>query len=286
MLTLAGAALKAGEPSSPLHGYAVKRLLMTGYSYTGVATATFANYHHQEAKLPDGRNIFDGYLPMADAQYVRPLDVPVLRLNTQSDFSGFGGLINRRPDDARYRHYEIAGASHVAVHPPPDAAIPPPSDKIPPPAGQPHFSAAECQATFPAGSSPNDFPLYLVQAAMFDNLYSWLETGREPPASAYIETNPDGSTRLDEWGNAKGGVRYPQVAIPIAHYGVGTTERCLLFGYTARFEAAQCRSLYGDRDKYVALVRAAADRLIAEHLLLESGAERLVSIARTSGDFN
>ena len=44
---------------------------------------------------------------MADAQYVRPLDVPVMRLNTQSDFNGFGGLKNRRPDDDLYRHYGI-----------------------------------------------------------------------------------------------------------------------------------------------------------------------------------
>jgi hypothetical protein len=87
MLTQAGAAIKSQGRGSPLRGLAVKRLLMTGYSYTGVATATFANYHHHDAKLGNGRNIFDGYLPMADAQYVRPLDVPVMRLNTQSDFN-------------------------------------------------------------------------------------------------------------------------------------------------------------------------------------------------------
>jgi hypothetical protein len=283
MLAQTGAAVKAGR-LGPLRADAVKHVVMTGYSYTGVATATFANYHHGDAKLPDGRNIFDGYLPMADAQYVRPLDVPVMRLNTQSDFNGLGGLNNRRPDDERYRHYEMAGASHVAAPPPPDAATAPAPGQIPTPAGQPRFSPSACQAGFPAGSHPNDFPLYLAQEAMFDNMYRWIEAGRAPPPSSYIETNPDGSTRVDPRGNAVGGVRFPQVSVPIACYGVGSGS-CLLFGYTAPFDAATCRSLYGDHEKYVALVQAAANRLVAERLLLPQGAERLTAIARAGESF-
>jgi len=283
MLARTGMAVKAGA-LAPLRGNAVKRVLLTGYSYTGVATATFANYHHGEAKLADGRNIFDGYLPMADAAYVRPLDVPVMRLNTQSDFNGFGGLNNRRPDDERYRHYEIAGASHVASPPPPDAATAPAQGKVPTPAGQPKFSPASCQAAFPAGSRPNDYPLYLAQEAMFDNMYRWIETARAPPPSVYIETNPDGSTRVDPEGNAQGGVRFPQVSVPIACYGVGA-DACLLFGYTAPFDAARCRSLYGDHGKYVARVQAAADQLVAERWVLPGGAVRLTAIASASENF-
>jgi hypothetical protein len=285
MLTQAGAAIKSQGLRSPLPGLAVKRVLMTGYSYTGVATATFANYHHHEAKLANGRNIFDGYLPMADAQYVRPLDVPVMRLNTQSDFNGFGGLQNRRPDDDRYRHYEIAGAAHVAVRAPADAASGPPPGQVATAAGQPRFSPSACQAMFPAGSRPNDFPLYMVQAALFENMYSWLDAGRAPPPSAMIDTNDDGTTRVDEFGNAAGGVRFPEVAVPIASYGVGSTEACILFGYTAPFDAAKCRSLYGDQGKYLAKVQSSVDRLIAERLLLPKDAAALVAISHASADF-
>lgn len=284
MLAQAGAALKSPKADTPLRAYAGRRLLMTGYSYTGVATATFANYHHSAAKI-GGRNIFDAYLPMADAQYVRPLDVPVMRLNTQSDFNGFGGLDNRRPDDARYRHYEIAGASHVAAPPPPDAASPPPPGKIPTPKGQPHFSEEVCRATFPAGSRANDFPLELVQAAMFENMYAWLESGRLPPPSMLIDTQPDGSPRVDAWGNAEGGVRYPELTVPIASYGVGSTPPCVLFGYTAPFTPDKCRTLYGDHANYVEKVRAATEALVAARLLLRSGADRLVADAQADGTF-
>jgi hypothetical protein len=285
MLAQTAAAIKMGGAGSPLRGYDVRHVMLTGYSYTGVATATFANYHHRESKLRDGRNVFDAYLPMADAQYVRPLDVPVMRLNTQSDYNGFGGLNNRRSDDARYRHYEVAGAAHVALPPPATAAIPPAPAKLAPAPGQPHFSAAECRAGFPKGSRPNDFPLYLVQAAMFSNMYQWLNAGKAPPPSAFIETNPDGSTLLDEWGNAKGGVRLPQVSVPIATYGVGSSAACLLFGYTDPFPVARSQMLYGDHRGYLAQVQRSVDGLLADRLILPNGAERLLAIAGANESF-
>jgi hypothetical protein len=285
MLAHTGAAIKMQGRSSPLYGYAVRQLLMTGYSYTGVATAAFANYHHHDAKLRNGRNIFDGYMPMADAQYVRPLDVPVMRLNTQSDFNGFGGLNNRRPDDDRYRHYEVAGASHVAVPAPTGAAVPPAPNKVPTPAGQPHFSPASCQNTFPAGSHPNDFPLYLVQAAMFDNMYRWMSKQTLPPGSAMIEVNADGSARVDAHGNAVGGVRYPQVAVPVAGYGVGTTDACILFGYTAPFDIEKCRALYGNRANYLSKVKSSGETLVSGRLLMRNDLDKLLAIADRTAAF-
>jgi hypothetical protein len=285
MLVQAGAAIKRGGALGLLPGYRVRHLILTGYSYTGVATATFANYHHQEARLRGGRNIFDAYMPMGDAQYVRPLDVPVMRLNTQSDFNGFGGSQNRRPDAARYRHYEFAGAAHVAVPPPANAARPPLAINLPAAPGQPHFSAAECHAGFPAGSIPNDYPLYLVQAAMFSNMYEWLDHGREPPPSSFMETRSDGSTLLDERGNAQGGVRLPQVSVPVAQYGVGGTAACLLFGYTLPFPSALSRRLYGDRAAYLKLVQAEIERLLQDRWILPEAREPLLAAAQAHASF-
>lgn len=136
-----------------------------------------------------------------------------------------------------------------------------------------------------AGSRPNDFPLDLVQAAMFDNMDRWLRSGQPPPPSAFIETATDGSTRVDEWGNAAGGVRYPQVAVPVARYGVGSGGPCLLFGYTAPLTPGECGNLYGDHANYVALVRARTQELVASRLLLPEGAARLVAAARADTSF-
>ncbi len=286
MLIDAGRLVRGGAIGSPLHGYAVNRLLMTGYSFTGVATASFANYFHARATMPAGSNIFDAYLPMADAQYVRSLDVPVMRLNTQSDFNGFGGLQNRRPDDLRYRHYEVAGACHVAAAPPPDAAVPPRIASLPTPPGQPKFSPQTCESEFPAGALSNDFPLYLFQKSMFAALYAWLDAGVAPPHSRTIETTAAGAAKLDAWGNALGGVRYPEVSVPIARYGVDARGDCVLFGFKVPFSETQCRRLYGSRSRYLALVRRAATRLSRERLLTApAGIDRLVAIANATARF-
>lgn len=283
MLIDAGSVIRRHD--GPLGRGVIRHVLMTGYSFTGVATATFANYHHERAKLPNGTNVFDAYLPMADAQYVRPLDVPVMRLNTQSDFNGFGGLNNRRPDDPRYRHYEVAGACHVAVAPPPGAALAPPVGSLPTPAGQPTFSAHKCDEEFPKGGKRNDFPLYLFQESLFQNMYDWLDGSGSPPPSRYIEATSQGETKLDQWGNAMGGVRYPQISVPIARYGVDSARDCILFGFTVPFEAALCRRLYRSRGHYLSLVEQATAHLARARLIRNDGADRLVAIAHASANF-
>jgi Alpha/beta hydrolase domain len=282
MLSDCGRILK-DQANGPLQGCQVKRLLMTGFSFTGVATTNFANYHHQTAKLPNGNNVFDAYLPVGEAAYVRPLDVPVMRLNTQSDFSAFGGLSNRRIDDAAYRHYEVPGAPHVFAPPPMSAARAP--VPIAAPVGLPDLSPEACWASFPKGSRFNDFPLDLVLAAAFQNMYEWLERGIAPPPSSLIESDSSGAAKLDEYGNARGGVRYPLVSVPIATYGVGSTPACFLFGYTAPFDAERCRGLYGDRVGYVKRVRSDVEQLVARKLLLDDGAIRLLALAESVSPF-
>jgi hypothetical protein len=285
MLSDAGALLKDPSRDNPLHGYRLRHLLMTGYSFTGVATASFANYHHAGSTLPDGRATYDAYLPFADSQYVRPLDVPVIRLNTQSDFDSYGGLSNRRPDDERYRHYEVAGASHSAVSTPPDAAKPPQAGRLSTPKGQPTTSPAQCLAAFPEGSHLNDFPLYLVEEAVFERMFEWLDSGVQPPPSRLIEVDGNGRLRTDRWGNALGGVRYPPLSVPVARYGVGSKGICLLYGYTAPFAATTCRSLYGSFDQYVSRVEDASEQLVAARLLRRSSMGELVAIARANPRF-
>jgi hypothetical protein len=120
---------------------------------------------------------------------------------------------------------------------------------------------------------------------MFQNMFRWIESGRSPPTSEMIETNEDGTTRVDEFGNALGGVRFPQLAVPIASYGVGSTDACILFGYTTPFDAAKCRSLYGDQGMYLGRVQSCVDRLVAEQLLLPKDAAALVSISRAGAGF-
>ncbi len=286
MLADTGRLLKSGA----LAGLERPHLYMTGYSFTGVATSTFANYHHDDTRLADGAPVFDGYAPCANAMYVRPLDVPVLRMNTESDFNSFDGIHHRGHDSddagARYRLYELAGAAHVTTPwPQTHAALPPRDVRVAEGKGLPSFSGEACQAQFPAGSRPNDFPTHLLQAAVMRNLYDWVEHGRAPPPGALLETDTRGVVKRDVLGNALGGVRVTPIAVPIARYGVGTGAQCFLFGFTQPFRIEQKRRLHGSRDAYLVKSRRSADELAAVRLLLPEGRDELIAWAEKSEPF-
>jgi hypothetical protein len=291
-LAQTAALLKSGERASPLHGYAVRSLVMTGVSFTGVATSTFVNFHHQRQKTDDGRNLFDGYVSMENATYDRPIDVPVIKLNTQGDFDSFGGLANRRQDGdelgQQYRLYEIAGLPHVT------APRPAPGPRAEPPARL--GGAAESEAIgewlkttawaqFPAEAQPNDFPGFAFTAGAFCNLYAWLRGERTPPRAERIETHPDGSTHCDGFGNAQGGVRSPYVDVPIAKYAVGHGYPGFLFGYKVPFALDQRRALYATHASYVARVRTHTMRLLSERWIMEDAARAIIDEAEQSDAF-
>lgn len=273
MLTAAALLLKTGGAKNPLRGQPVTHLVLTGYSYTGVATATYANFHHDRARLPDGRPLYDAYLPMANATYVRPLDVPVMRMNTQSDYSSNGGYKNRRPDDQRHRLYEVPGAAHRRsdLKPSQPFAVEP---ALLPDAIQPgHIARPDaCQSGFPADAHANDFPLYGYAGAAFANLYDWLEKDLAPPPGAWIECDDTGVTRLDPLGNALGGLRSVEIEVPTASYGIGSGA-CLLDGYTQPLPADKLRALYGTPADYRRRVDQTAEKLVRDRLLIPSGAQ-------------
>lgn len=290
MLRDVGRLVKTGAEGSPLRGYDVKALFMTGYSYTGVATAVFANYHHDTSRLADGKPIFDGYLPLASSTFVRPLDVPVIRVNTEGDYNSFEGVRNRNPDSnapvGRMRHHEVAGASHVGGFPPIlPAATPPQPRAIARAPGLPNPQANPCQASFPAGAQPNNAPLPALLAAQFANMYAWARKGTPPPPGRWIEVNTDGSARTDPDGNTLGGLRSPVIDVPTATLGTGKTAACNLFGYRVDFDKAKLKSLYASPVGYLDKVRESAQARVNAHELLAPDAIDLIQRARGVQNF-
>jgi hypothetical protein len=291
-LAQTAALLRSGAAQSPLRGYPVRHLVLTGVSYTGVATSGFANYHHPIKKTAEGHPLFDGYVSMENATYDRPIDVPVIKLNTQGDFDSFGGLGNRRPDSdergQQYRLYEVPGWSHVTAPRP----VPGATGKPPRPLGaavelEPSSSwlRTTALAQFPKDAQPNDFPGFALTSAAFSNMYAWVRGERTPPRAARIETDATGATKFDAHGNALGGLRTPYVDVPIARYAVGVGYPGSLFGYKVPFELERRQSLYGSHASYVERVRAHTERLSAERWILADAAREIVREAEASPPF-
>jgi len=109
--------------------------------------------------------------------------------------------------------------------------------------------------------------------------------GAAPPQSPAIELGadpaaPDPVVR-DAHGNAKGGIRLPEVEAPTATIDGGAntmaTEApagagrnfCFLFGRTRLFDAATVKSLYPSHEAFVKQFGAAVDALVKDGYWLE-----------------
>ena len=105
----------------------------------------------------------------------------------------------------------------------------------------------------------------------------WRRAWRSPPAR-----RP--SIVRDPHGNALGGIRTPQVDVPIAALS-GERQSgslfCLLFGTTVLFDAATLAALYPDHATYVAAFNAATDAAVQAGFVLPPDAELMKAPPRT-----
>jgi hypothetical protein len=199
---------------------------------------------------------------------------PVIRMMAQTDVK-LGAAFWRNEDDPHWRQYELAGVSHL-----PTSIFPGLSDvqnQIDP---QPAFRAA------------------------FHNLALWATEGIPAPPSKYIEGDvtppdvrfPDFDPRLDEDGNALGGLRLPHMeqivdgevaGAPLGTYaGLHPTDRgdqlVWLAGAFTPFSDEELAQRYPDDETYVNRITRAADHLLAGGYILEEDRDAYVAAAEQS----
>jgi hypothetical protein len=159
-----------------------------------------------------------------------------------------------------------------------------PARTVPEAAGLPQNPAQACYGGFPTGSRQNDYPVNIVIDAMLANMFAWIEQGAPPPRAPLIAVDARGETGLDSDGNAIGGLRLPQVSVPIATYGVGSGS-CRNFGYTLPLPTVRKRQLHESREAYVAKVREAAGKLRRQGHILAGGESELLARAEAAEPF-
>ncbi|HYA68901.1 MAG TPA: alpha/beta hydrolase domain-containing protein [Acidimicrobiales bacterium] len=192
------------------------------------------------------------------------LEVPVFVFETETDLGerlGYGRA--RQPDTDRFRAWEVAGTAHG------DAFLV---------GSMAHLLGCEGRI--------NDGPHHVVAMAALRALRRWVVDGTPPPEAAPLllaSQDPPVLSR-DALGNARGGVRTPDVDAPLATLSgeapPGASVVCSLFGQTTPFDRATVVRLYGDEAGYVAAYERALETAVAGGFVLPEDGDGLARRSR------
>jgi hypothetical protein len=282
IFTQVARAVRANVLGAALGRVDVQRVIAAGESQSGFAMTTYANgvqplthafdgffvHSRAAATLPLGEP--GKGVSIADAIGGPPvrirtdLDVPVLILETEGDLTSVIGYLPARQDDTdKIRLWEIAGAAHA------DESL------LGPLAGD-----LDC------GTDINRGPQQYAVRAAIRALVEWVERGDAPPEAPRIEVTADGGTPTivrDEDGIAEGGIRFPQVDVPVATLSGEPGPKggviCLLLGSTVPFTDAQLAARYSDRAAYESAYEAATDAVIEAGFALDDDREAILADA-------
>ncbi|MFT3723345.1 MAG: alpha/beta hydrolase domain-containing protein [Hyphomonadaceae bacterium] len=270
----------------PMGGLNVRKLVAIGASQSGIRLVSYIN------GVQPIENVFDALIPVVffgrSAPWVdAPRDNPmafsgpqarirddvsakVFGLNSETEASPY--LAMRQPDSDKFRYWEIAGASHGGTEQ--EARL-----KL----------IAERDGLNGSEQGPS---LHLSDVlwmptcdAVIRQVHRWINGGGAPPTQPVIEFDTTGvqpAIRRDEFGNARGGVRLPELDVPIAKY-VGSTADSAYSGQTFPFTPEQLKRLYPTRQDYVAKVKAAAERALKAGVILPYRVQQYVAQAEMAG---
>jgi hypothetical protein len=268
----------------PLGGLPVARLIAVGASQSAICLTGYFNAVQPREALfdafmlqitPGGASGYDDRIwnppdPIMSARFRTPvrlrddLVTPLMVVNSENETLAFYPV--RQPDTVKFRYWEVAGASHA-----PTGLLKLFDDKV-------------VRDGLPALSNPEHHCSDVMWQPSYDaaiwHMHRWLHGGPPPPSQPTIDVVAGESPFIerDIYGNAKGGVRLPELAVPIARYE-GHDERpggAGLSGLTEPFTADIVSTLYPTHSAYVAQVEAAARAAEAAGVILPDRVQEYV----------
>jgi hypothetical protein len=300
----AGAEAEAGpvdpvDTVDPMGGLVVKRLLAAGESQSACRLATYYNAIQPVTQRFDGfllivyagggtrveaagpgpaldsipeelRSVIN-ILPFGSHRLRPDLAAPALVLNSETEVLWY--LPVRQPDTSTHCLWEVAGTAHLD-------------------GGFGEGMEAEWQRDFgevvsmplieAVAGPPNTLSYGPAANAALRHLWSWMKDGVPPPQQDRVELAAESASGgppellRDELGNAVGGIRLPDFAVPTAtHVGASVGPVPDLAGTSTPFTPERLRALYPDHAAYVERYNGAVDEGVARGFLLEEDARRL-----------
>ena len=291
----AGQAIRRPSAPTSLSDLRIEKVIAVGESQSAFRLVTYIDGVHPLADMYDGYLVHSrgslGTPPLSESPQAvinvpgsvpirDDLDVPVLTFETETDLGLLQFVPARQPDTDRFRLWEVAGTAHADVYTTAGSA-----DR-----GDDPSVANLVVTTMPVAGinclDPiNSGPQHFVLDAAFSALNQWVVRGTPPPVAARIVTDSSNAIVRDSNGIALGGIRTPQVDVPIATLsGEGQVGSlfCLIFGTTVPFDDVKLASLYPDHETYVTLYDQAADRVTAAGFLVPADAALLKAAAASS----
>ncbi len=282
------------EGVDPMGGLEVRRLLAQGASQSAARLATYLNgvqpltrrfdgflfvmYFGGGAGLEVGDAVMTVQPGATDADRPRiaegthllrdDLGIPVMVLNTECEATSCYPV--RQPDTDTFRYWEIAGASHVS--------LPAMASSVPRMERDFGFST-------PLDALPgiNQVSIAPVVDAALHHVQDWMTNGKAPPAQPRIEfagTPPQIARDGDRI--ARGGIRLPQVDVPLAHNSAiqrAPDVFARLVGYHEPFPVEEIRRRYGTREAYLSRYEEASRAAEAAGVILPRDVEPLTTEA-------
>ncbi len=285
---------RPGQPSDPLDGLTVRRLLAFGGSQSACRLATYYNAVQplaqafdgfllvvycgggtlvdlttpgpQLAEIPAAARALVNLLPFGSHTLRADRRARVLVLNSETEAPWYRGV--RQPDSDTYRLWEVAGTAHASGGSAEEAAARRERD---------FGSVAMPGLAMPADANPNTLSFAPVAEAALHHMQRWISGGPAPPPQARIEFAGDPPAVVrDEHGNAVGGIRLPHLtAATGSHRGASPEGVPDLTGSSTPFPLETLRELYPDHDAYVARFEAAVRHGLDEGFLMPRDAKRL-----------
>jgi hypothetical protein len=281
-------------PVDPLGGLDVRHVIAQGGSQSAGRLATYVNAVHPLAHAFDaylltiyfgsgsGLEVGDFVVNLASPQVNRrPAltgsnllrdDIDALVMVVNSELEAIACYDVRQPDTDHFRYWEAAGTCHVSVQGME--------------ARRPKFVRDfGSELAMPVAQGINEVPMIPLFDTAIHHLHGWLNGGSPPPIEPRISFTGDPAEIVrDEHGIAVGGIRLPQVEVPVAqNSAIPLTDEIYsrLGGSCVPFPPETVRALYGDQSTYLSRFVEAARAAEKDGVLLQRDVEGLIEEARS-----
>jgi hypothetical protein len=240
----------------------VQAVVAIGQSQSSVYLTAYLNSQQPTDKM------FDGFFLHTDPSGTTPTGNPVVPTFVLFTMTEGAVAIDSQPNVVQW---EVAGATHNDDYLTTIGAL---------------EVGGNTTIRIACANPMNIFPSFWAWDAALDGIHRWVRKGVKPPSA------PELQTTTDQYGNAQGGARIPDIDVPIATYTKSNKAMmsndtisafaCALSGSVVPLTSQQLLTLYPTHDAYVQAYVQAADKALAAGFEVQADHDIAIQMAKAA----